>query len=170
MASISSAGPTQPPSFSGQLRPFDGPPGVNYDERFPASGHFSFFHHSLPTALLDMKIAVIGTGYVGLVTGTCFADSGNDVTCVDIDRAKIERLKAGDIPIYEPGLEEMVRENQDAERLHFTTDLAAAVSAAEVVYLAVGTPQGDDGAADMRAMWSVVDSIAKHLRADAVVV
>ena len=72
-----------------------------------------------------MKIAVIGTGYVGLVTGTCFADSGNDVTCVDIDRAKIDRLNRGEIPIYEPGLEEMVRENQSAERLRFTTDLAA---------------------------------------------
>src|SRR5687768_17651592 len=100
-----------------------------------------------------MKIAVIGTGYVGLVTGTCFADSGNDVTCVDIDQAKIGRLKAGEIPIYEPGLEEMVRENQAAERLAFTTDLAAAVAPAEIVYLAVGTPQADNGAADMRALW-----------------
>src|SRR5689334_10369421 len=105
-----------------------------------------------------MKIAVIGTGYVGLVTGTCFADSGNDVTCVDIDAAKVERLKAGDIPIYEPGLEEMVRDNQTAERLSFTTDIASAVSSAEVVYLAVGTPQGDDGSANLSALWSVVDS------------
>jgi UDPglucose 6-dehydrogenase len=117
-----------------------------------------------------MKIAVIGTGYVGLVTGTCFADSGNDVTCVDIDRAKIDRLKAGDIPIYEPGLAEMVRENQAVERLSFTTDLAAAVSVAEVVYLAVGTPQSDNGSADMRALWSVVDGIAPHLRPEAIVV
>jgi len=117
-----------------------------------------------------MKIAVIGTGYVGLVTGTCFADSGNDVTCVDIDRAKIDRLSAGEIPIYEPGLEEMVRENLAAERLSFTTDLAAAVAAAEVVYLAVGTPQSDDGAADMTALWSVVDGIAPHLRPGAIVV
>jgi UDPglucose 6-dehydrogenase len=117
-----------------------------------------------------MKIAVIGTGYVGLVTGSCFADSGNDVTCVDIDRVKIDRLNAGEIPIYEPGLEEMVRENQAAERLNFTTDLAAAVSAAEVVYLAVGTPQGDDGSADMTALWSVVDGIAPHLRPEAIVV
>jgi UDPglucose 6-dehydrogenase len=117
-----------------------------------------------------MKIAVIGTGYVGLVTGTCFADSGNDVTCVDIDRAKIDRLKAGEIPIYEPGLEEMVRDNQAAERLSFTTDLAAAVAPAEVVYLAVGTPQSDDGAANMTALWAVVDGIAPHLRPDAIVV
>ena len=117
-----------------------------------------------------MKIAVIGTGYVGLVTGTCFADSGNDVTCIDIDSAKIERLTRGEIPIYEPGLEEMVRDNQSAERLHFTTNLAATVAEAEIVYLAVGTPQGDDGSADMTALWSVVDSIAKHLRPDAIVV
>lgn len=117
-----------------------------------------------------MKIAVIGTGYVGLVTGTCFADSGNDVTCVDIDRAKIDRLNAGEIPIYEPGLEEMVRDNQAAERLSFTTNMAAAVSSAEVVYLAVGTPQGDDGAANLSALWSVVDGIAPHLRTDAIVV
>lgn len=117
-----------------------------------------------------MRIAVIGTGYVGLVTGTCFADSGNSVTCVDIDQAKIERLRAGEIPIYEPGLEEMVRENQAAERLSFTTDLAGAVANAEVVYLAVGTPQGDDGSADMTALWSVVDGMAPHLPADAIVV
>jgi UDPglucose 6-dehydrogenase len=117
-----------------------------------------------------MKIAVIGTGYVGLVTGTCFADSGNDVTCVDIDQAKIERLNRGEIPIYEPGLEEMVRENQAAERLHFTTDLVAAVAPASMIYLAIGTPQSDDGAANLSALWVVVDSIAPHLRQDAVVV
>src|SRR3954471_1137108 len=117
-----------------------------------------------------MKIAVIGTGYVGLVTGTCFADSGNDVTCVDIDQEKVARLTRGEIPIYEPGLEEMVRDNQAAERLHFTTDLVAAVREAEIVYLAVGTPQREDGAADMTALWSVVDSMAAHLRPDAIVV
>ena len=117
-----------------------------------------------------MKIAVIGTGYVGLVTGTCFADSGNDVTCVDIDRGKIERLNRGEIPIYEPGLEEMVRENQQAERLRFTTDLAAAVAPAEIVFLAVGTPQSDNGAANLSALWSVVDGIAPHLRPEAIVV
>jgi UDPglucose 6-dehydrogenase len=117
-----------------------------------------------------MKIAVIGTGYVGLVTGTCFADSGNDVTCVDIDRAKIDRLNRGEIPIYEPGLEEMVKENQAAERLHFTTDLKAAVEPAEIVYLAVGTPQSENGAANLSALWSVVDGIAPHLRKDAIVV
>jgi UDPglucose 6-dehydrogenase len=117
-----------------------------------------------------MKIAVIGTGYVGLVTGTCFADSGNDVTCIDIDREKIDRLKRGEIPIYEPGLAEMVHENQSAERLQFTTDLAAGVERAEIVFLAVGTPQSENGAADLSALWSVVDSIAPMLRPDAIVV
>lgn len=117
-----------------------------------------------------MKIAVIGTGYVGLVTGTCFADSGNDVICVDIDQPKIDRLNQGEIPIYEPGLAEMVEHNIAAERLHFTTDLAAAIKPAEVVYLAVGTPQSDNGAADLSALWSVVDGMAPHLRTDAIVV
>jgi UDPglucose 6-dehydrogenase len=117
-----------------------------------------------------MKITVLGTGYVGLVTGTCFADSGNDVTCVDIDQEKIERLSQGEIPIYEPGLAEMVRENLAAERLRFTTDLPAAVRVAEIVYLAIGTPQSNDGAADLTALWQVVDSIAPHLRPEAIIV
>jgi UDPglucose 6-dehydrogenase len=117
-----------------------------------------------------MKIAVIGTGYVGLVTGTCFADSGNDVTCVDIDQKKIDLLQRGEVPIYEPGLAEMVEHNTSVERLHFTTDLATAIKTAEVVYLAVGTPQSDDGAANLAALWSVVDGIAPHLRPEAIVV
>jgi UDPglucose 6-dehydrogenase len=117
-----------------------------------------------------MKIAVIGTGYVGLVTGTCFADSGNDVTCVDIDQAKIDRLNKGEIPIYEPGLTEMVQENQAAERLRFTTDLSSAVRAAEIGYLAIGTPQSNDGAADLTALWKVVDSIAPHLGPETIIV
>jgi UDPglucose 6-dehydrogenase len=117
-----------------------------------------------------MKIAVIGTGYVGLVTGTCFADSGNNVTCVDIDQAKIDLLSQGKIPIYEPALAEMVHENQSAERLRFTIDLAAAVANAEIVFLAIGTPQSTDGAADLTALWQVVDSIAPHLQPDAIVV
>lgn len=117
-----------------------------------------------------MKIAVIGTGYVGLVTGTCFADSGNDVTCIDIDEKKIEGLKNGVIPIYEPGLTELVERNAESGRLQFTTDTAAGVKPAEVVYLAVGTPQGDDGSANLSAMWSVVKAIAPHLREDAIVV
>ena len=117
-----------------------------------------------------MRIGVVGTGYVGLVTGTCFADSGNTVTCLDIDAAKIERLVRGEIPIYEPGLEEMVVRNAKAGRLRFTTDTAAAVSAAQVVFLPVGTPPAADGSADLSALWSVVDSIAPHLDPQAVVV
>src|SRR3954469_19409685 len=117
-----------------------------------------------------MKIAVVGTGYVGLVTGTCFADSGNVVTCIDINKAKIDALNRGEVPIYEPGLAELVQHNVEAQRLRFTTDLAAAVKPADIVYLAVGTPQGSDGAADLSALWSVVEHIAPHLRTDAVVV
>ncbi|TWU30344.1 UDP-glucose dehydrogenase family protein [Bythopirellula polymerisocia] len=117
-----------------------------------------------------MEIAVIGTGYVGLVSGACFADSGNRVTCVDIDAAKVEALCRGEVPIYEPGLEEMVKHNLSVHRLMFTTDLASAVEPAEVVYLAVGTPQGDDGSADLSALWKVVEQIAPHLQKDAVLV
>lgn len=117
-----------------------------------------------------MKIAVIGTGYVGLVTGTCFADSGNQVICVDINAAKIEQLNQGRIPIYEPGLTELVVRNSAAGRLHFTTDLANSVRGAEVIYLAVGTPQSADGSADLSALWAVVDAIAPHLSPKAMVV
>ena len=117
-----------------------------------------------------MKIGVVGTGYVGLVTGTCFADSGNTVTCLDIDAEKIARLKRGEVPIYEPGLEELVERNAAAGRLRFTTDTTAAIRDAEVVFLAVGTPPAADGSADLSALWKVVDSIASHLRSDAIVV
>jgi UDPglucose 6-dehydrogenase len=117
-----------------------------------------------------MRIAVIGTGYVGLVTGTCFAESGNEVTCVDIDREKIERLKRGDVPIYEPGLSELVARNLEAERLEFTTDLASAVAEARLVFLAVGTPPSDDGSADLSALWKVIGAVAPHLRLDAIVI
>jgi UDPglucose 6-dehydrogenase len=117
-----------------------------------------------------MEIAMIGAGYVGLVTGTCFAESGNQVTCVDIDQSKIDRLNQGEIPIYEPGLTELVIRNTKAGRLRFTTRLRDAVSNASVVYLAVGTPQGDDGAADLSALWSVVKEIAPHIREDVIVV
>ena len=89
-----------------------------------------------------MKIVVIGTGYVGLVTGTCFAESGNDVTCVDINQEKIARLNQGQIPIYEPGLTELVKRNAEAGRLKFTTDVADCVPEARCVFLAVGTPMG----------------------------
>ncbi len=117
-----------------------------------------------------MRIAVIGTGYVGLVTGTCFADSGNDVTCIDIDESKIEKLSQGKIPIYEPGLSEMVVRNSAAGRLHFTTEVADIVRGAAVVYLAVGTPSADDGAADLSALWRAVDQIAPALAPESIVV
>jgi UDPglucose 6-dehydrogenase len=117
-----------------------------------------------------MRIAVIGTGYVGLVTGTCFAESGNEVTCVDIDRQKIERLSRGDVPIYEPGLAELVSRNLEAKRLQFTTDLAGSVKPARMVFLAVGTPPSDDGSADLSALWKVVQAIAPHLRPEAIVI
>jgi UDPglucose 6-dehydrogenase len=102
-----------------------------------------------------MRIAVIGTGYVGLVAGTCFAESGNNVICVDIDAKKVEALRNGKIPIYEPGLEEMVAHNVKEERLSFTTDTADAVRQSEVVFIAVGTPPGEDGSADLQYVLAV---------------
>jgi UDPglucose 6-dehydrogenase len=117
-----------------------------------------------------MKIAMIGTGYVGLVTGTCLADTGNDVTCVDIDQAKIERLEQGQIPIYEPGLSELVLRNSAHGRLHFTIETAEAVRGSYLVFIAVGTPSKDDGSADLSYLWQAVENIAPHLRNDAVVV
>jgi len=117
-----------------------------------------------------MRIVMIGTGYVGLVTGTCFADSGNEVTCVDINASKIDKLKLGEIPIYEPGLTELVLRNSKAGRMQFTTDLAAAVKKANLIFLAVGTPQGDDGAADLSAIWKVCEALAPHLPSEVIVV
>ena len=107
-----------------------------------------------------MRIAVVGTGYVGLVAGTCFADSGHTVTCVDVDAAKVEQLRAGQTPIYEPGLEELLQKNLKAGRLSFTTGLVEAVRQCEVVFIAVGTPQGEDGNADLRVAMSVAHQIA----------
>jgi UDPglucose 6-dehydrogenase len=117
-----------------------------------------------------MRIAVIGTGYVGLVTGTCLAESGNEVTCVDIDEGKISRLRQGILPIYEPGLGELVARSVEAERLSFTTHTAAAVGPAKLIFLAVGTPPSEDGSADLSALWKVVETIAPHLRKDAIVI
>ncbi len=110
-----------------------------------------------------MKLCVIGTGYVGLVAGTCFAESGNDVVCVDIDAEKIERLKRGEVPIYEPGLEELIRRNVAEGRLSFTTDLADAVRRSLLCFIAVGTPQGDDGSADLGAVIRVAAEIAEAM-------
>lgn len=117
-----------------------------------------------------MKIVMMGTGYVGLVTGTCFADSGNEVTCVDINESKIAMLKRGEVPIYEPGLSEMIAHNAEQDRLKFTTNVAECVPAADCVFLAVGTPQGDDGSANLSYLFSAAEAIAAHLRHDAVVV
>jgi UDPglucose 6-dehydrogenase len=110
-----------------------------------------------------VKIAVVGTGYVGLVTGTCLAESGNDVVCVDKVAAKIEMLQNGKIPIYEPGLAELVHRNYRDGRLKFTTDLPLGMAEAELVFIAVGTPQGEDGGANLNGIWSVGREIAENL-------
>ncbi len=110
-----------------------------------------------------MNIAVIGTGYVGLVTGACFAEFGVDVTCVDVDKEKISRLREGIIPIYEPGLEQIVNRNSEADRLHFTTDIKTAIENAQAIFLAVGTPPNPDGTPDMSYVEKAVLSIAEHI-------
>src|SRR5688572_22808129 len=110
-----------------------------------------------------MKLAVVGTGYVGLVAGTCLAETGNDVICVDIDAQKIDMLKAGKVPIYEPGLEEMVRRNAEDQRLSFTTDLPSAVQKSNVIFIAVGTPQGPTGHANLDFVKATAKGIAKAL-------
>ncbi len=117
-----------------------------------------------------MKVAVVGSGYVGLVTGACLAETGNEVICADIDARKIERLKQNDIPIYEPGLEEMVRRNQAERRLTFTTEVGRAVEEARVVFIAVGTPPGEDGSADLQHVLAVARTIGRHLNGPKVVV
>ncbi len=117
-----------------------------------------------------MKIAVIGTGYVGLVTGTCFSESGNHVTCIDIDEKKVQQLESGIIPIYEPGLEEMVKRNTKARRLFFTTSYAEIIPDAKCIFIAVGTPQGADGSANLESLWKVAESLAPYLSEGAIVV
>ncbi|MBP8783759.1 MAG: UDP-glucose/GDP-mannose dehydrogenase family protein, partial [Paludibacter sp.] len=110
-----------------------------------------------------MKIAVVGTGYVGLVSGTCFAEMGVDVTCVDIDVQKIENLKKGIIPIWEPGLEDMVLRNVNAGRLHFTTSVEEVLDDVQVVFSAVGTPPGDDGSADLKFVMEVARTVGRKM-------
>lgn len=117
-----------------------------------------------------MKIAVIGTGYVGLVTGTCFSESGNYVTCIDIDETKVSRLQAGEVPIYEPGLEEMVKRNTKAGRLTFTTSYADVIPDSKCIFIAVGTPMTADGSANLDSIWKVAESLAPLLAEDAVVI
>ncbi len=110
------------------------------------------------------KICVIGTGYVGLVTGTCFADLGNEVTCLDIDKERIDDLIAGKMPIYEPGLEQLVKQNVAADRLFFSTDYKEALTGAEYAFIAVGTPSGSDGEADLKYVRSAAEAIADHVK------
>jgi len=117
-----------------------------------------------------MKIAIVGTGYVGLVTGTCFAEVGMNVTCIDIDQKKIDNLHKGILPIYEPGLDEMVSRNVEKKRLHFSTNLAEAIQGAEVVFIAVGTPPDEDGSADLKYVLAVASSIGEHAQHPMVVV
>src|SRR5262245_3644543 len=117
-----------------------------------------------------MKIAVVGTGYVGLVLGACLAENGNNVICVDKDDRKVSTLKAGRMPIYEPGLEEMVRRNHGEDRLIFTTDLTSSVRASEIVFIAVGTPQGEDGSADLQHVLDVARDIGRAMEKYTVIV
>ena len=117
-----------------------------------------------------MKIAVIGTGYVGLVTGTCLAESGNEVTCVDKIAAKVQMLQDGQCPIYEPGLTELVQRNLREGRLRFSTELSGAIGEAELIFIAVGTPQGSDGGANLEGIWAAGCEIAEHLTAPKIIV
>ena len=110
-----------------------------------------------------MKISVVGTGYVGLVTGTCFAETGNTVTCVDIDERKVAKLRGGEITIYEPGLEKLFQRNLKEERLHFTTNLAEGIKESDIVFLALPTPPGEDGSADLKYVLGVAEEIGKLL-------
>jgi UDPglucose 6-dehydrogenase len=117
-----------------------------------------------------VNISVIGTGYVGLVVGACLAETGNTVCCADIDQGKIDRLRKNEIPIYEPGLEALVERNQKEQRLSFTTDLPLAIASADVIFIAVGTPPGEDGAADLKYVLQVAEMIGRHMTKEIVVV
>ncbi len=117
-----------------------------------------------------MKIAVIGTGYVGLVTGTCFAETGNEVTCIDIDQKKVDKLSAGEITIYEPGLEKIFLRNLKEQRLHFTSDLKAGIKDAKILFLALPTPPGEDGSADLKYVLGVAKDLGKIIEEYVVVV
>jgi UDPglucose 6-dehydrogenase len=117
-----------------------------------------------------MHVAVIGSGYVGLVAGACLAETGNDVTCVDVDADKIARLQRNEIPIYEPGLEPMVKRNQEEGRLTFTTDIGTAIRNARVILIAVGTPPGEDGSADLKHVLAVAREVGRHMNDPKIVV
>src|SRR3954447_2841133 len=111
-----------------------------------------------------MNVTVIGTGYVGLVTGACLADAGNHVFCLDVDKKKIDRLNRGEIPIFEPGLEPIVKRNEAAGRLRFSTDVEASVAHAELQIIAVGTPPGEDGSADLQHVVAAARAIGRHMQ------
>ena len=117
-----------------------------------------------------MHVAVIGSGYVGLVAGACLAETGNDVTCVDVDADKIARLQRNEVPIYEPGLEPMVKRNQEEGRLTFTTDIGEAIRSARVIFIAVGTPPGEDGSADLKHVLAVAHQVGRHMNEPKIVV
>jgi UDPglucose 6-dehydrogenase len=117
-----------------------------------------------------MHVAVIGSGYVGLVAGACFAETGNDVVCVDVDADKIARLQRNEVPIYEPGLEPMVRRNQEEGRLTFTTDIGSAIRSSRVIFIAVGTPPGEDGSADLKHVLAVAKQVGHHMNEPKIVV
>nr|MBA3759801.1 UDP-glucose/GDP-mannose dehydrogenase family protein [Gemmatimonadales bacterium] len=117
-----------------------------------------------------MHVAVIGSGYVGLVAGACLAETGNDVTCVDVDADKIARLQRNEVPIYEPGLEPMVKRNQEEKRLTFTTDIGAAIRSSRVIFIAVGTPPGEDGSADLKHVLAVARDVGRHMNEPKIVV
>ena len=117
-----------------------------------------------------MHVAVIGSGYVGLVAGACLAETGNDVTCVDVDADKIARLQRNEVPIYEPGLEPMVKRNQEEKRLTFTTDIGAAIRSSRVIFIAVGTPPGEDGSADLKHVLAVARDVGRYMNEPKIVV
>ncbi|MGH7702593.1 MAG: 2-dehydropantoate 2-reductase N-terminal domain-containing protein, partial [Gemmatimonadales bacterium] len=117
-----------------------------------------------------MRVAVVGTGYVGLVAGACLAETGNDVVCADVDQRKIARLQANDVPIYEPGLEPLIRRNQAEGRLAFTADVGRAVEGARVVFIAVGTPPGEEDSADLQQVLAVARTIGRHMNSPKIVI
>jgi UDPglucose 6-dehydrogenase len=117
-----------------------------------------------------MKVTVVGTGYVGLVAGACLAETGNDVICADIVEEKIRRLQEGEIPIYEPGLEPLVERNVEAGRLSFTTDVPGAVKASGIIFIAVGTPPGEDGSADLKHVLAVASTIGQAMESEKIVI
>ena len=117
-----------------------------------------------------MKITIFGSGYVGLVTSACFAETGNNVCCVDIDKDKVDLLNSGTVPIFEPGLESLIKLNKNNGRLNFTNDIKEAVEFSDILFIAVGTPQDEDGSADISNVFSVADSIIDNINSNKIVI